>query len=219
MADIDMIPRSYREGLRVRRTVTAYGAALAALLVVGGGAGAFLHWRVALETPLLEQARANVAQQGAMQTRLAGALARKDVLADQVGALAGLRGAGEVATLAQVLERALNGRVWLDTLRVVRTQEALGAPPSPLPAGTVQGRTAATGAQPGALQAWRLGTHIELAGGALDNAAMTAFLAALAADPALSEVRFLNSSTATAEDGGAIGFSASAALVKGKDTP
>ena len=215
MADIDMIPRSYREGLRVRRTLAAYGAALAALLVLGGAASAFLHWRVATETPLLETARAASAQAGAMRTRLMDAQARKDALADNVGALAGLRGAGEVAALAKVLDQALNERVWFDTLRLARTQEALQAPPAPLPPDTVQARSAQTGAT----QAWRLGTQIEIAGGALDNAAMSAFLAALAADPALAEVRFLNSSTATAEDGGTVGFHASAALVKHKEAP
>lgn len=215
MADIDMIPRSYREGLRVRRTLAAYGAALAALLVLGGGASAFLHWRVALETPRLDAARAASAQAGAMRTRLVDAQARKDALADNVNALAGLRGAGEVAALAQVLDHTLNERVWFDTLRLARTQEALQTAPSPLPPGTVQARAAAGGTA----QAWRLGTQIEIAGGALDNAAMSAFLAALAADPALSEVRFLNSSTAAAEDGATVGFHASAALVKHTEAP
>ena len=215
VADIDMIPRSWREGLRVRRTLGAYGAALAALLVVGGGASAWLHWRVAVETPLLEAARATTAQVGATQAQLVSAQARKDALADQVAALAGLRGAGEVAALARVLDHALNERVWFETLRLARTQEALQSAPSPLPPDMVQARAAQTGTA----QAWRLGTQVEIAGGALDNAAMTAFLAALAADPALSDVRFLNSSTAAAEDGGAVGFNASAALVKQKEAP
>lgn len=215
MADIDMIPRSWREGLRVRRTLAAYGAALAALLLVGGGAGAFLHWRLAVETPRLEQERAASLQAGAMRTQLTAAQARKDALAENLDALAGLRGTGEVAALATVLDHALNERVWFQTLRLARTQETLQAAPSPLPPGTVQGRAPQTGTP----QAWRLGTQVEITGGALDDAAMTAFLAALAADPALSEVRFLNSSTAAEEEGGAVGFSASASLVKRQETP
>lgn len=215
MADIDMIPRSYREGLRVRRTVAVYGAALAALLVLGGGASAFLHWRLAVESPRLEQTRAASAQAAAMRTQLVNAQARKDALAGDLDALAGLRGSGEVTALAKVLDHALNERVWLATLRLARTQETLQAPPSPLPPGTVQARAA----QAGAMQAMRLGTQVELTGGALDDAAMTAFLAALAADPALSDVRFLNSSTAAAEDGGTVGFSASASLVKRQEAP
>ena len=215
MADIDMIPRSYREGLRVRRTVAVYGTALAALLVLGGGAGAFLHWRLAVEMPRLEQTRAASAQAAAMRTQLANAQARKDALAGDLDALAGLRGSGEVTALARVLDHALNERVWLASLRLARTQEALQATPSPLPPGTVQARAA----QAGAMQAMRLGTQVELTGGALDDAAMTAFLAALAADPALSDVRFLNSSTAAEEDGGTVGFSASASLVKRQEAP
>jgi Tfp pilus assembly protein PilN len=216
MADIDMIPRSYREGLRARRTLRIYGGALALLLVAGGSASALLRWRLSLETPRLEQGRAASLQIGAMRTQLTTAQARKDVLAENVGALDSLRGAGEVAALATVLNGTLNDKVWFERLRFGRTQELLqAAPPAPLPPGTVQARAPQTGA----VQAWRLGSQIEIAGQAESNGAMTAFLAALAADPHLANVRFLNSSTAAPEDGGAVSFSAAATLVKRGATP
>jgi len=216
MADIDMIPRSYREGLRVRRTLTLYGTALALLVTCGVGAGAFLRWRLALETPRLEQSRSASAQAGAMRVQLVAAQTRKDLLSENVAALGALRGAGEVAALASVLNGALSDKVWFDQLRFARTQELLqAAPPAPLPAGVVQTRAA----QSGAVQAWRLGSQIEIAGQAQDNGAMSAFLAALAADPGLANVRFLNSSTATLEDGGAVSFNAAASLVKREETP
>ena len=215
MADIDMIPRSYREGLRVRRTVGAYGAALAAVLVLGSGASAVLHWRLAVETPRLEAARTASAQAGTLRAQLVSAQARKDALADNVDALGALRGAGEAGKLAAVFDAALNEKVWFETLRFVRTQEALqAAPPAPLPAGTVQGRAAS-----GATQAWRLGSQVEIAGGALDSAAMSAFLTALAADPALADVRFLNSRSAAEDEGGVIHFNAAASLVKTREAP
>ena len=50
-------------------------------------------------------------------------------------------------------------------------------------------------------------------------AVIVAAVAPLAADPALSEVRFLNSSTAAEEEGGTVGFSASASLVKRQEAP
>jgi hypothetical protein len=216
MADIDMIPRSYREGLRVRRTLTIYGAALAVLLVAGAGAGAFLRWRLGVETPRLESGRSASTQAGAMRIQLTAALARKELLAENVAALATLRGAGEVAALAGVLDGALNAKVWFEQLRFARTQELLQVPPpAPLPADVVQARAA----QAGAAQAWRLGSHIQIAGQAQDNAAMTAFLAKLAADPGVTNVRFLNSSTAAADDGGAVNFSVAAALVKRGEQP
>ena len=215
MAEIDMIPRSYREGLRVRRMLAAYGAALGVLLVAGGGASALLRWRLAVETPQLEQARAGSVRSAALLAQLSGTQARKDTLLEGAGALGGLRGSGEVEALARLLETALTDKVWFEQLRFARSRELLAAPPSPLPPGTVQVRTPGSGA----VQAWRLGSHVEIDGRALDNAAMTAFLAALAADPALRDVRFLNSSTQAADEGGAVTFKAAASLVKQKETP
>ena len=141
----------------------------------------------------------------------ASAQARRDTLAENVNALATLRGAGEVAALARLLDGALNDRVWFEQLRFTRSQELLqAAPPSPLPPGTVQLRVP----ESGAVQAWRLNTQVDIDGRALDNAAMTSFLAALAANPALSKVRFLNSSTQAPEEGGAVAFGAAGSLVK-----
>lgn len=210
MADIDMIPRSYREGLRVRRTLTVYGAALALLLVAGGGASAVLRWRVAVETPRLEQQRAASSQAAALGARLASALQRKEALDGEVAALAALRGAGEVQALATVLDGALNDKVWFDQLRFARSQDLLPAAPGTPTPGVVQARAPQTGVA----QAWRLGSHVEIDGQALDNGAMSAFLGALAASPALGEVRFLNSSTVSVEEGGAVRFGAAAVLVK-----
>lgn len=213
MADIDMIPRSYRDALRVRRTVAAYGAALALLLLAGGGASALLRWRVATETPRLEQLRAGSLQADAMRTQLAAAQQRRDAYARNVQALAAVRGAGEVAALAAILDGALGEQVWIDQLRFSRSEEQLPLPlPSPLPAGTVQVRTTQAPGAPAADQAWRLGSHIEIAGQAHDHAAMTAFLAALAAHPGLSNVRFVNSSAAG--EGKAVSFAAAVSLVK-----
>jgi Tfp pilus assembly protein PilN len=227
MADIDMIPRSYRDALRVRRTLTAYGAALALLVVGGGGASLVLRWRVAVETPRLERMRTDSGMAGTMRTQLIGMQQRKDALMADAQAFASLRGAGDTAAVAQVLEATLNDKVWLGQLRFTRTQEHLHEPlPSPLPPGTVFARaTAPAGApapapgSPGAMQAWQLGSHIELSGQALDQRAMTDFLAALAAHPALNGVRFLNSSQTPAEAGDTMAFSAGASLAPRKETP
>jgi Tfp pilus assembly protein PilN len=210
VADIDMIPRSYREAARVRRTLAAYGAALALLLAVGVSASLLLRWRLAVEAPRLERMRSDSALAGALRTQLVGAQQRKDVLAGDVGTLGALRGAGQAAQLAQVLEATLNDKVWIEQLRFTRTQEQLRDPlPSPLPPGSVLARSAQ-----GAPQAWQLASHVELSGKALDQRAMTDFLSALAAHPGLTGVRFLNSSETPAEDGGAVAFAAAGTLQK-----
>jgi Tfp pilus assembly protein PilN len=224
MADIDMIPRAYRDALRVRRTATAYGTALALLLVAGGGASAVLRWRVAVETPRLEQLRAGSVRAEAMRAQLAAAQARRDAWVQDAAALAALRGTGEVAALANILDTALNEQVWIEQLRFSRTAEQLASPPpSPLPPGTVQARAAQAAGAAAPLQPWRLGSRLDINGKAHDHAAMASFLAAMAANPGLADVRFMNSSAAasgadnpanpqTAD--GAVSFGAAASLVK-----
>lgn len=210
MADIDMIPRSYRDGLRVRRTLAGYGAALLLLLVAGAGGAGVLHWRVGLERPRLDALRAATAQAENLRAQLALAQSRKAALEGATQALAALRGAGAVTGLARALDASLNDRVWFEHLEFSRTQELLRDPlPSPLPPGTLQ--TAAPGAA-GALQAWHLASHVRIAGQALGHGALTGFLDAMSANPALADVRFLNSSATSAGGQAGLAFSAAGSL-------
>ncbi|UVW28734.1 hypothetical protein [Massilia sp. H6] len=217
MADIDMIPRSYRESVRVRRTLTAYGAALALLVLAGGGTAAVLRWRLAVETPRLEQARASSAQLAALRAQLDLAQQRKDALLADVGVLAAMRGTKEIATLARVLEEARDDDVWFGRMRFSRTREQLPALPGAPAPDIVLARSPAQAGVPDTQQAWRLGSHIEIDGEALDHPAMTAFLARVTAKPALQNVRFLSSSSAATDtESKVVAFGIAASLEKGK---
>ena len=213
MADIDMIPRSYREGLRVQRALRGYGIGLAALVLAGSLGAAVLHWRLSVETPRLDQLRTRTAQAESLRSRLAAAISRKSALDQDAQALAALRGSGGVAALAQALDVALNDKVWFDSLRYTRTEELLHAPlPSPLPSGTLETRASTRpNAAPGP-QTWRLARQVAIEGQALDHAALAGFLASLSANPVLTDVRFLKSGAATGEGIEHVAFSVSAAL-------
>jgi Tfp pilus assembly protein PilN len=213
MADIDMIPRSYRDGLRVQRALRGYGLALGAVLLAGAiGTGA-LHWRLAVETPQLNQLRTRTAQAEALRTQLATATVRKSVLEQDARALAALRASGSVASLTQALDGALNDKVWFASLHLSSTAELLRAPlPSPLPSGTIETRASnQPNAAPGP-QTWRLARHVEISGQAQDHAALTAFLSTLSANPVLTDVRFLRSTAAPGEGPELVAFSVSAML-------
>lgn len=213
MADVDMIPRSYREGLRARRTLFAYGCALGLLLAVGGGTAAWLRWRLAVEVPRLEQLRAATAQAEAMRVQLAAVTERRDALQQASEALTALRGSGAVGRLAASIDGAVNDGVWFEQLQFSRSQELLRDPlPQPLPPHTLQVRAPGAG---GAIEHWHLATRVEIGGQALDNEAMARFLTALSRDPQLAEVRFLNSASADTEAGRALAFSVAGALKDG----
>lgn len=210
MADMDMIPRSYHDALRVRRTFARYGAALALVLAVGGAGSGWLRWRLAVEAPRLAQLHAASAEAQAMQARLVAAQQRKQGLLQASETLAALRASGTLARLSGALDGALNDRVWFDQLQFSRTQEQLRAPlPSPLPDGTLA--VQAPGAANGASGYWRLASQVDISAQAADHEAMARFLGALSADPALADVRFLNSG-AGADGGPALSFSVAGSL-------
>lgn len=213
MADIDMIPRSYRDGLRAQRALRSYSLALAALLVGGAAAAGLLHWRLAVDTPRLEQLRTRTAEAEALRARLNATIVRKNALDQDAKALSALRGTGSIARLALALDGALNDRVWFDTLHYSRTEELLKAPlPSPLPSGTLETRASL---QPNAVpgpQTWLLSRHVEIGGQAMDHAALSAFLAALSTNPVLADVRFLKSSATPGEGPEPVAFSVTGAL-------
>lgn len=203
MADIDMIPRSYRDGLRVQRALRAYGMAVCALVLIGGAGAGLLHWRLAVATPQLDALRTRTAQAEALRVRLAAAITQKDALEQDAQALAALRGSGAIAALALALDTALNDKVWFDTLRLSRSEELLHAPlPVPLPAGALVTRASTQPNAPAGPQTWRLARHIDITGQALDHAALSTFLSALSATPVLRDVRFLRSSAARGPDAG-----------------
>lgn len=206
MADIDMIPRSYRAALRTRRLLAGYGAALALLAAGGVAAGALLRWRVAAEMPRLERLRAASAEADALRARIAQAGQRRDALAQDARALDALRGAGDPAALAAALEAALNDKVWIERLAFARTRELL------------RPGAATTGAVLAGAQAWRIGSSVDIAARAADHTAMTAFLSALAASPRLADVRFLDSKAA-ANGEAAVSFSVTGSLRPAGEAP
>lgn len=218
MADMDMIPRSYREALRVRRTLFAYGAALAVVLAGGAAAAGWLHWRLAAEGSRLDALRAASASAESIRGRISAARQHRQALVQASEALAALRASGTVARLSDSLDGALNERVWFTQLRFSRSHELLpAAPPGPLAHGTLLTRGA--GAANGAVEYWRLGSNVEIAGQASDHAALAQFLGALGADPALAGVRFLNSTAGSGEDGAALSFSVAGPLPAGGGQP
>jgi len=206
MANVDMIPRSYREARRARQLLTRYGIALGGLLLAGAAASAILHWRLSVELPRLEALRGSTARVEAARTQLTGTQLRKNALSEDVAALNALRGVGALARLADALDGTLNERVWLERMVLTRTIEKIeGDPAAAVPGGLVlRARTSPT-AQDSV--AWRLVEKVEMGGGALDHPALTAFLARLETSGTLHGLRFLQSSVATGEEGQSVAFS------------
>lgn len=221
MADIDMIPREYRDGVRVRRTLRLAGIALALVVAAGTFAGVGLRWRAAALERSAAALQAAAAQAQADGARGAQQQAERSRQEQEHAVLRTLRRQGELAMLAQGLDAALGDAVWLTGLRIERDVQGVAAgagaaaAAAALPEGTEE--FSAPGTTPTApVQAWRLRSAIELDGQAANYEAVTAFLSALGRQPGIAGLRLVSSSAA---EGGVIEFHAAGALVHQGKTP
>lgn len=191
MADIDMIPRSYRDGVRLRHALRRTGAALAVVLLCAAAGHAALRWSTAAIERKSAALRAAASAAQSSLARAAGAHEAQLRQQRQAELLRTLRREHELAVLAQALEGALPARAWLTGVTLRRAVAAAGAGADPqLP-----------------------DTAVELAGQAAGYEEVTDFLARLARMPGVQQVA-LQSSGANATDG-AIDFQAALALAEG----
>lgn len=213
MADIDMIPRSYREQVRVRRTLRLAGIALAAVVVLGAAGSSALRWRAAAIGHKADALQTAAARLQADSARDAAQLASYNRRQQDAAVLHALRREGELGALAQGIDTALGEHVWLTSVALERDAQAVTGKGNAAPAaGTEELATAGTAAP-----AWHLASTLQLSGQADSYAAVTAFLATLGRQPGIADLRLVSS--AAAAEGQAIDFHATGTLTRGKPAP
>lgn len=212
MADIDMIPRSYRNGVRLRRTARRTACALAAVVVAAAAGHAGLRWSSA--SMEREAARLRSAASAA-QTDLQRAAAQREALLreqQRAGLLGAVRREGELAAFARAIDSALPADAWLTAITLRRSTRAASPGAAPPPEGSAQDTFATGNAQGDTLL---LDSHVEFTGQAASYEGMTDFLAHLGRVPGLANVQ-LQSSGANA-DAGAIDFRATLSLTQHRE--
>lgn len=195
MADIDMIPRSYRDGVRLRRTARRTACALAAVALATAAGHAALRWSSAA---MERQATLLRSAASAAQSDQQRAAAQRDALLrerQRAALLDVVRREGELAAFAQSIDRALPADAWLTAIALRRSTRVAPAGPA-LPAGAGPQDTYATGNAQG--DTLLLESHVELSGQAGSYEGMTDFLANLGRVPGLADVQ-LQASGANAE--------------------
>jgi Tfp pilus assembly protein PilN len=211
MADIDMIPRSYREAVRVRRTVRQAGLALACVAVLGIAAVGGLRWRGAALARQAAALESTASQAQAERTRDAALQAASMRLLRADATLHALRREGELDALTGALDAALGDQVWLTALSLQRNAQAAGAKDTAPDPGVEQ--VAALDAADGSPN-WRLASTIQITGQATDYGAVTTFLAALGRQPGVEGLRLVGSNAGA--ESHAVEFEATGFLVRPK---
>jgi Tfp pilus assembly protein PilN len=218
MNEIDLIPRSYRDMVRLRRILRTGLVALSAVCLVGALLIGWLRWQLHAETSELASVRREAASTAALLAQVRALNEQKMRLDHTEATLAVLRGGGDILAVATAIDTALNPAVWLTSFSFIRNSEPPEAARDAVPGPGPQPRTATAATSPvsngGVVR--RASSSIEIRGGALDYRALADFMRALSAQPSTSDVRFIQSNASGEAGMEAVEFSASAALVPAK---
>ncbi|TWI69759.1 hypothetical protein IP91_00832 [Pseudoduganella lurida] len=198
MPDIDMIPRSYRDGLRVRRTVRHGAVALTVVVVAAAAGSATLRWRTATIERQADTLRAAATQAQSDQAREATVRDAHERRMQQDALLRTARRQGEIAAFAQALDTTLPADVWLTGIVVRRPAQAGPAPATIGAAQAAPATVPAVAAAPVSI--------VELAGQAAAYDGITTFLAQLGSAPGVAAVQL--QSSGASPDASAIDFRA-----------
>lgn len=187
MADIDLIPASYRRERRIgawlKRALILY-----ALMLVGiGSAKAFLLHHLdarRLEIAQLEAQRSQSFQEEALREQLEG---EKAMLQTRLAALDRLRGGISTGVIFQAIDRSLNDEIRFSRWEFLRAAESMLAPAARRAHLTAPQRAAEDQDLDGHTQ-----THTAIQAHAKDHAALARFVSRLEGQRAIQDIKILN---------------------------
>lgn len=192
MADIDLIPQSYREAQRIQRTLKSYllvCVLLVAIVAALRGTIYYLNESLQPEIARLKTKEALSVQQLAQLDQLRAA---KQKAEKQWQILQGLRGKPIIDQLFSAVDKALPGSLWFDDIKYMREGQFVDVKPETRNVGYFivvpkDEKNPAAGEQ-----GWRVARHVEIHGQAADHRTLTGFIGNLGAQPGISNVKLMN---------------------------
>lgn len=197
VATLDLIPADYRDERRARRMLAWFVPLFALLLAGVGGARLAIEQRIGAvrdEAARLEQ---SISFNAGQQRQLETLEAERDVLARRVQILDGLRGGVPADRMFTAIDAAVDENTWFRRWTFRRRGDLTEDTPETVHAGylIIVAEPAAGGAAGAKEKAWRLATHMEVAGSALDHTALAGFVERLLARGEIADVKILRTSS------------------------
>ncbi len=193
VATIDLIPTTYREEIHARRVLKWYVPVFLTLLCGIGGARIVLGLeRAALEGDL-EALHADISFDAEQQRRFDELAVVRDTLQRRLGVLDSLRGGLPADRMFAAIDQAANEDTWFRRWTFRRSGEVVRQAPEAVHTGYLI--VIAPAGAGGEEQAWRLDTHMEISGSALDHSAIARFVERLQHHADIADARILRTSS------------------------
>lgn len=194
LAEIDLIPAEYRNRRTVHRALRRIGVLVLALICTGALTAEALRRSASAARAELRTLQAEAVVLDARRAAIAELQRAKAALEADAGLVAGLRRDAALGVWLAAAAAAAPEGLWFSSWRA----ERLGVPVAAVPPGG-EDYFLADGAAP-PLESAGVRLEIMIAGGALDHAAVTAFVAGLTGMRGIRDVRLQRASRAPGTD-------------------
>lgn len=191
LAGLDLIPDDYRNERRARRLLAWFLPVFCLAIAVIGGTRFMLERERGKNEQEIERLRGDISFSGEQQSRLDGLHADERVLAQRVKILESLRGGLPVQSVFSVIDDAFNEETWFRRWSFKRRGDLSEIPATTTHAGylIIVSETPTDPNSPG--RAWRLETHMEIAGSALNHTSLASFVERLLAREEIADVKII----------------------------
>jgi hypothetical protein len=197
--ELDLIPAAYRERIRIQRWLKYFAAISAAILIIIIGLKIKIDRQLTglnSEIKILHKDKQLNIQQ---QQKFNDLQNQEKSLAARLKILDGLRGGPPVRQILLAVDRIMNNDIWFTQWKFIRSNEITEIKPE-----TVQ-----TGYfiiipedlnQTNKKQAWKLESHMEITGQAINHSILANFVRQLIDQPEVTDVKLINTSLRTSSD-------------------
>jgi hypothetical protein len=193
MHELDLIPASYKERLKIKRWCQQFGFAFVSVLVIVFGLRiAITNQTMALNSRieiLQRDKQASIEQ----QQKYNELVAKEVKLRKQLEILNGLRGGPSAKQILLAVDRVMRNDVWFTQWSFIRAGQITQVQPATVQTGYFIIIPQETNASP-TEQAWKLDTHMEISGQALDHSSLSDFISDLIKQPEINDVKVINTS-------------------------
>jgi hypothetical protein len=190
MSEMDLVPRDYKQYLRVRGWLRKFLLVYAVLIAASAGGRVALSLGTGSENARIGQLRASKRVTLNQLALIQNLQARQSKAEKRLEILAGLRGGPAAERMFVTIDRALGGDVWFHTWNFRRAGEIVEVKPQAVETGYFI--VIPKNQKQDQDKAWRLDTHMEIKGQARTHSALANFVKRLIEQPEIEDVRVLN---------------------------
>ena len=193
MHELDLIPASYKERLKIKRWCRQFGSVfVGALVVMFGLKIAVINKTMALNSKI--EVLQKDKQTSIEQQQKYNDLVTKEVkLRKDLEILNGLRGGPSAKQILLAVDRVMQDDIWFTQWSYNRAGEITPVQPATVQTGYFIIIPQEASSSPNQ-QAWKLNTHMEINGQALNHSSLSSFIRNLIKQPEIEDVKVINTS-------------------------